>query len=262
LVIRRPKLTIIRFVCLLVTLATQPTFATSVTIYTEELPPLQLVKNGQVHSGYAYDLLMAVMKEAKLDANLLVYPWPRAMKLTSQNPNSFIMSMVRSPQREPNYIWVVRLLELKPQLVKLKSNTEIQVLTIKDIEDYKVGAIRGDYGEEFLRALGLTEEHENLYLTVKYNNMWQMLFTKRLDMVFANPLTAKQESIEAGLPANSLEAVMDIKGVHSELYLGANLKTSPELIKKIRQAHQRLSQDGTLHRIKTYWLQKLSLQFN
>jgi len=258
---RRP-LALLQLICLIITVGMAHAWAQPLTIYTEELPPLQLVKNGEVQTGYAYELLMAVLKEADLNANLLVYPWPRAMKLTRQNRNAFILSMIRSPEREANYIWVIKLLSLKPQLVKLRTNTEVQVVTIDDVSYYKVGAIRGDYGEEFLRSIGLSEKKENLYLAVKYDNMWKMLFNHRLDMVFANPLTAKQESLKAGLPANSLQAVMDIQGIQSDLYLGANLETDPQLVNKIRQAYKKLLADGTLPRIKTYWLQKLSLQTN
>jgi len=62
-------------VFLLLTFAYNAKAQTKVLIVTEDLPPLQIVKNGQLHDGLAYNQVKRIVESANLTAKWMVAPW-------------------------------------------------------------------------------------------------------------------------------------------------------------------------------------------
>jgi len=222
------------------------------TIVTEDVPPMQIVQEGKVISGITVEIVSAIFKQANLSPKFLVLPWPRAYQQALNEPNVFIFSMIRNPAREDDFVWLNKIFTIHANITVLKSRTDILLTEPADFFQYMIGVSRGDFGDEYMQSIGL-KEGKNLYLTIKHENMWKMLFNGRVDAVFTNDVTAKSEIISAGYAPELAHNVYSIKDVSTDLYLAANKQSDPQLIELLRKSYTKIKENGELDEILTRW---------
>lgn len=242
------------FICI----SSKPVNGTEVTFVTEDVPPLQVVKNKQLINGLCLDIVKAIVAETEHTANYQLLPWPRAYKQAIDIKNTFIFSLIKNKARENKFIWLGKLTTLLSNITTLKSRKDIIINSFDDIQDYNISVSRGDFGEYYLKKAGF-KEGKNLYLTVKHSHMWKMLYKGRVDAVFTNDITAKSEIKNAGLNPNLAHSLFDLENVSTDLYLAANLNSDPELIKDFKGAYQKIKLNGKLDEILADWLPKVLL---
>lgn len=232
--------------------------AIEVTFVTEDVPPLQIVKNKQLINGVCLDIVKAIVAETEHTADYKLLPWPRAYKQATDIKNTFIFSIIKNKARENKFIWLGKLTSLHSNITTLKSRKDIIINSFDDIYDYNISVSRGDFGEHYLKKAGF-KEGKNLYLAVKHTYMWKMLYKGRVDAVFTNDITAKSEIEDAGLNPNLAHSLFNLDNVSTDLYLAANLNSDPELIKDFKEAYQKIKQNGKLDEILADWLPKVLL---
>ena len=76
----------------------------SILVVTEDAPPLQIYKNGELTGGMAVKLVQAIFKQAKLTSDIQVYPWPRAYHMALTQKDTLIFSIAKSPERKDDFI--------------------------------------------------------------------------------------------------------------------------------------------------------------
>ncbi len=227
-------------------------WSSEVNIVTEDVPPMQILNSDSSISGVNIEIVQAILKEANINASFEILPWPRAFAQALNHKNTLILSMIRNAQREQGFIWIAKLNQFEPNITILKDNKDIVINKVSDLKNYKIAVSRGDYGESYLKSIGLVE-NKNLYLTIKHNNMWKMLFSKRVDAVFTNNLTSKFEILSAGLSPAKVKEALVLKSIAKELYLAANLNTDIQLIKALKKAANKIKHDGTHQKIIAKW---------
>jgi polar amino acid transport system substrate-binding protein len=228
------------------------------TIVTEDVPPMQIVQDEKVVSGISFEIVSAIFKQANLSPDFHVLPWARAYRQALNEPNTFIISLVRNAEREDNFIWLSKLFTLKSNIMTLKSRKDLSLSDTSNLLNYSISVTRGDYGDLYLKSIGL-KENENLYLTVKHEHKWKMLFNGRVDAVFSNDLTAKTEIISSGLAPELVHSIYNIEDVPSDLYLAANKQTDPQLIELLNKSYNEIKRSGELDEIILKWSSKVKL---
>jgi len=227
-------------------------FDNHLTIVSEDLPPLQIQKDGQPHSGAMVELIQMMVNEAGLTANIEMYPWARSYALALTRPNTLIFSILRGKDREKKFKWIGKLFAIDSFLATLKSNTDIKVNTLEDAKKYTVGAIRDDLAEGYLLKHDFVAK-QNLYLSSKYPVLWQMLFNGRTDLAFTNSIVWQYEIESSGLDPNDVKLIYQIPNISSELYIAANLDTDDTIIFKLRAALSKIKADGRHQKLLEKW---------
>lgn len=204
------------------------------TVLTELSPPYQTIENNEV-KGITTEIVQAIFKQAQLTPQFKLYPWARSYKLALNNPNSFIYSIGRTPEREDKFIWLVPVAKFKLGFVKLSSRTDIKINTLEDAKKWIIAAQRNDMATQYLERKGFNKAN-HLILTTDIQNSWQLLLGGKIDLVVdvksAVPITAK--SIQ--LPSNHLTYEYAIAELEIEGYLAANKNTSPAIITQVEAA--------------------------
>jgi len=229
----------------------------TISVVTEDVPPLQIYNNGKLEGGMAVDIVQAIFEQANLTADIRVYPWPRAYQMALTQKDTLIFSITRSPERIDDFIWIGKLYNLQANITKLKSATDIKITSPKDINNYKIGASRGDYGESYLKSIGLLEG-DNLYLTIKHHNLWKLLYSNRVDAIFTNQVTAKSEINSAGLDASKAVIEYKIGSLASDVYLAANKQSDIKMINQLQLAFQEIKNNGVYQKITEKWQKKFN----
>ncbi|NMP32789.1 amino acid ABC transporter substrate-binding protein [Thalassotalea sp. M1531] len=217
----------------------------------EDLPPYHFKdKHGQT-KGALVDIVNAVAKLAQVDYTIELYPFARAFRLLKAKPNVLMFSLLKSPSREPNFIWLGKIFHNSAYLVSSTEST-YQLANLSDAKQYSVGTIRGYFSEGYLRKSGFNEG-ENLSLSVKYQDLWQMLFNGRIDFVLTNTLSLNNELNKLGYKTGDVKQVLELIDFPSELHLAANLSLTPTTAKALEQALKTVIASGEYQRILTQW---------
>ncbi|NJN47058.1 MAG: transporter substrate-binding domain-containing protein [Candidatus Competibacteraceae bacterium] len=76
------------------------TSATTLTLLTEELPPLNFTQDGKL-MGFSVDVVREIQRRVGNTDSIEVVPWARGYKAALERPNTVLFSTARTQEREP-----------------------------------------------------------------------------------------------------------------------------------------------------------------
>lgn len=230
----------------------QPSFAQTLTVLTEELPPYQYKDETGVPAGYAVDLVKAVLARADLTTAVKIVPWARGYNQALHRKNVILFSMVRTEQREDLFKWIGEVDQLNYFLYKLTSHQALRVNSIAEAKRYRIGVTKLSFEHDKLLELGFS----NLTTGVKYANLIEMLHAKRFDLLFASqgPLEDVLKTTRYGV--DSLETTYKVKAINQKLYIALSKSSDNELLSKLQNAYRDVVASGEKSRLMARWFDK------
>jgi polar amino acid transport system substrate-binding protein len=241
--IRRPLMGLLVISVLL--LAGQP-YAASLRILTENLPPLNYVKDG-VLVGPSVEMVKEIQRRIGSMEDIQVYPWARAYQIALEEENVILFGVSHTPPREDKFRWVGPLATKRDILVAKKGAP----LVINSLEDAKkvgrIGVLRDDTKEEFLERNGFT----NLEPVSDERKNAQKLVMGRIDLwVFKKP-GLKTVCELAGVDYDAVEEVFHLR--ETSVDIAFSLKTPDVVVEQWRAAFTEMVADGTVAAIRKKW---------
>ena len=218
----------------------QAVVAQTVTVSCSNWPPFFHNEDGAV-KGSAFDIAVAVMKEADVDAEFVIHPWKRVYHQGLKNENFMIACLGRTPPREKLFHWIGAIAKgNKYDFYGLKTRG-FNINSIDDLKKYKVGVTRGAHSEDFLK------EHQfgkAISPVTKSEQLLKMLAIGRFDVIITNKKNLEVRSKVDDIELSKVEKIFKGYVVETNLAFGKN--TSDEMVKKTRDAYQRLRSMGKL----------------
>ncbi|MBD1584881.1 substrate-binding periplasmic protein [Pseudoalteromonas sp. S16_S37] len=159
-------------------------------VVTEHFPPYQFVKNGEVTSGIAYEIVKAALAKAQLHAAIEVLPWARAYEVALKHPNVIIFSIAKTEQRTPLFHWLLELGRLDFRIYSSSKNKQVKINSMSEARKYILVAVRGSYEAEKLLSLGFRLD-SNLILVNDFAHAWRMVEKGRADAIYASHIPPK-----------------------------------------------------------------------
>jgi len=220
--------------------------AASLRILTENLPPLNYVKDG-VLMGPSVEMVKEIQRRIGSTEEIQVYPWARAYQMALEEENVVLFGMSHTPPRESKFQWVGPLATKRDILVAKKGSN----IVINSLEDAKkvqrIGVLRDDTKEEFLESRGFT----NLDPVSDERKNAQKLILGRIDLwVFKKP-GLKTVCDLAGVDNDAVEEVFDLR--ETKVDIAFSLKTPDDVVVKWRAAFAEMLADGTVEAIRRKW---------
>ncbi|MEZ8823722.1 substrate-binding periplasmic protein [Vibrio amylolyticus] len=225
-----------RYVCLLIWVASFPTFAetlNTLSYYTEEYPPYNYTVDGEV-TGIAVDLLLKASQVAESPvkaANIDVKPWARAYRYTLITDNAVLFSTTRTQLREHLFQWVGPISTTRI-VVLAKKSSNIEINEPIDLFKYRTGVIRDDVGEQLMSELGVPVDsmQESSYA----KTLAEQLHKGRIDLWAYEENVANWWISQVGYDTNEFEVIFVLQ--EAELYYAFNKDIDKYLIDKLQQA--------------------------
>ena len=220
--------------------------AAELKILTEDLPPLNYLKNG-VLVGPSVEIVKEIQKRVGSDEQIKVYPWARAYKMALEEKNVVLFSTTRSEAREDLFKWVGPLATKRDVLVA-KKGSGLNINTLQDAKRVgRIGTIRDDTKEHLLKSLGFTnlESISDEKMNVK------KLVLGRIDLWAYKVPGIKTVSELAGVDHNELEVVYHLRKI--DLSIAFSKQTSDSIVEKWRNAYNEMTADGTIIKIQSKW---------
>jgi len=223
--------------------------AQGITVVTEEYPPYNFLDGKKKISGMATEVVEEVLKRARLDYKLAIYPWARAYQLAQDAPNVLIYSIGRSAQRENLFKWVDVIAPYDVSLYRLKGRSDIRVGHLADAKRFRIGAVRDDIRAQYLEKEGLKPDLVN-----DDSANAKKLATGRIDMFPIDRFGLIALYQREGMDPGTVVQVIKLEALSAGLYMAFSRQTPDDVVDQCRAALAGIKKDGTFERIRVKYL--------
>ena len=217
-----------------------------IDLLTENFPPYNMAVDGKNFArdenirGIAADIIREMFQRAGIDYTLtLRFPWERIYKMALETPGYGVFVTARLPEREELFKWVG---PIGPDdwVLLARGDSTIEVDSLEQARQYRIGAYKGDAIAEHLVAQGL---QPTLALRDQVNV--EKLQSGAIDLWAtgdpAGRFLAKQQGV------SGLKRVLRFDS--TELFLALNRQVSDETVEKLQAALDQMRADGTINTI-------------
>ncbi len=224
-------------------------------LITVDEAPANFVVNGQLQ-GYATDIVHAIQQQLGDNTSIEVLPEDQALHVADTRPNVLLFSFSRTHARENQYIWLLPVLRKKWQLFMPMQRQGNEASRIRSETDFaslaRLGVIRGDVREAYLKSLGLT----NMVATSSPQQLLTMLQQQQLDAIVSSQMEI--DMLWNQFEFSGVKPAARLSFGHSDAYLLFSKHTDPALVAKWQKALSQLRQQGVLRKIAMRWQDKLT----
>lgn len=229
----------------------------SFQIMTANFPPFSYIDEKGKPAGFMTEivdeLLLELKKEGKVDlANtpIQVFPWKRAYKISTENPNILMYPLGTVPvEREKYFNWIGPKMTRSIWIYALKEKAaQLQLKSKGELKGKVVGVTRGYSWAEDLQKLGATldETVDDRMLVMKLmgHRMPYMAIDEDVldyvqkEVVKENPVYAKVK----------MEKIVRLSDLGHRTF-GLSKTSSPELAETLRKAFENLEKKGVIKRL-------------
>ena len=223
-----------------------PALADDLTILTENLPPLNYLKNG-VLIGPSVEIVKEIQKRVESRAQIKVYPWARAYKMALEEENVVLFGTTHTKARNEIFKWVGPLARKRDILVA-KRGSGIKINALEDAKKVKrIGTLREDTREQFLKSHGFT----NLESVSDEQKNAKKLVLGRIDLWAYKKPGLKTVCELARVDYNEVVEVYSLREI--DVSIAFSKKTSDVVVKKWQNAFHEMVADGTIEKIRNKW---------
>jgi polar amino acid transport system substrate-binding protein len=157
--------------------------------------------------GFLMEVVTEMTKILKVNPKIEFHPWGKAQELAIATPNTMIFPLARTKAREPNYLWICKVFDVKTVFISPKGSALIKTLDqAKKIN--KIGVIEATPYHAKLKELGF-----NNIASMPSNQLQAALHEKKVDAVCT--------------PGSEFAFAWKKAGYKTRLQMGAELQTVP-----------------------------------
>ena len=237
-------------VALVFVVSVQPAMSAELTILTENLPPLNYLKDG-VLVGPSVEIVKEIQRRVGSHEEIKVYPWARAYKMALEDENVVLFGTTYTKVRHDKFKWIGPL-ATKRDILVAKKGSGTKINSLEDAKKVKrIGTLRDDTRGRLLKRLGFT----NLEPVSDEQKNAKKLVLGRIDLWTYKKPGLKTVCELAGVNYNEIEEVYHLRKI--DLMIAFSKKTSDSIVQNWRNAFNEMLADGTIMQIRKKWNLKL-----
>ena len=221
--------------------------AADLKILTEENPPLNFLKDGEV-TGLATEVAREIARRTGTVDNIQLVDWHEGYQALLEQPDVALYSTVMNRQRKPLAQWVGPVVSVETNLYALK-DADIRIANLEDAKNAdSIATVVDYYSEQLLKAEGFanTRSVPDRVASVRH------LLNGEVQLV-ASANTELPAALEKA--GASMHDVKNVFTLSTDLaYIAFSKGTSPELVARWQSALDDMKRDGTFARIYARWL--------
>lgn len=205
-----------------------------------DLPPYAIAAGGD-SPGSLVEVAQELARRLGTPAAVEFYPWQRALALTGVLPRTAVLPLTRTPEREAQYRWLVRLRQ--QHFVFVARHGSVDLRDLAALARRPVVVLRGSPHKQFLQSLNFGAVAE----CASVKDCMRMVRKGAADATYGGEDIHRHAANLDG----SREADFDFSPVFrsGDVWLGGSLDFSEDEARKWRAAYEALRADGTLARI-------------
>lgn len=227
--------------------------AHNLKIYCDEDYPVQFFdKQGQL-TGMSIEIVKEIQRRLGVADAIQVVPWARGLDKLDRDPNTMLLTMARTPEREALYQWVGPVVVVEYGLYAKSSST----LQVRNLDDAKkvglIGVYRNDIRDQTLTRFGFT----NLDRAASNVSSFKKLMIGRIDLVADTRLGAERQAVALGYQASDVKLVFPLFKTY--LYFGVSKSTDHYVVARWNAVLEGMKKDKTFLKIQKKYLSEPEL---
>jgi polar amino acid transport system substrate-binding protein len=220
-----------------VVVASRARAAEPLDVFTADIRPLSIPGDGR--RGLVLDVVAEAIRAAGREPRFTFLPFNEAMERARTTPGGLVTPLARTPQREPLFTWVGRVVDVPQAMGTLTGRPVADMAAARALP--RVGVIRGGQQGPFLRENGF----DNLVVLETGRDLAMALAEGRIDAWYS---TAPEIALQ-------FEAIGRAGGVRvgpplqtAPIWLAGSLDAGNVPVAPLRDGLARLDADGTTAR--------------
>lgn len=235
-------------VCLL---AMAHAVADELQLYTEENPPLNFTRDGQL-TGFSTEVVTSMAVRAGDTVQIQSAPWTRGYAKAQSTANVGIFTMARTAERAPAFQWVGPI-SLSQNRFYTRKGSGLRIDTMAEAQAKLLVLPREWYTYQYLVDQGFS----NIYTVPTAERMMQMFHHGRGDLLAVSDIGLPALLALAGMTPDQLEPQLVF--MQHESYLAFSLATDPARVSRWQVALDEMKRDGSFVRIFERWFPNRTL---
>lgn len=214
--------------------------AQALQFVTEDSPPFNMMEDGVV-GGISSLVIREALKRSGVEGHFTMLPWARAQFLTRQHADTCMYSAVRTPDREPHFLWIGPLAEDHIALFARRDNP-VKLNSLADARRYRVGSYVDDAYGNYVESQGVPLDRASGDI----NNL-PKLMKGRIDLWVSGSMVGAFRVKRAGLG----DQIRQVLVVHADnvratqVWLACNPGIDPLVFNKLKDAVNTVLEDGS-----------------
>jgi len=176
---------------------------------TEEYTPFNYQGEHGEATGISVEILQSIFSRSGVKAapNVKVVPLVEGFQQAQQDSSTCLFSIVRTPEREPNYNWVGPFSKVT-FVVYSEVDSNLSIASVEDLNMYRIGTVNHTIEYDLLVGQGV--DSSNIVLASTPAELLQMLQNDQIDVWAVGELTGHYEINSAGLDTKQFEQLYTI----------------------------------------------------
>jgi polar amino acid transport system substrate-binding protein len=207
-------------------------------IFSADVRPLSIAEGPR--RGLVLDIVSEVFQTIGRDVRFTFLPFAEALQRTQSQPGALMTPLARSPQREANFTWIAKVIDVPQAMGTLAGNSTADLDTARKLA--RVGVVRAGIQESFLRDNGFT----NLVLFGTAPEIARALAAGEVDAWYAT-------SAEIALQLGAIGRLKDLRIgptlQAAAVWLSGNKDMASAPVARIVAAMAELERSGAVQRI-------------
>jgi polar amino acid transport system substrate-binding protein len=218
-------------------------------VYIADYPPFQVLNTEKGPTGFSVELFNEIVKLSDLQIEYLEPPWARAQKMVTEEHNSIIFTLAKTPEREALYQWITSIYKVKEGVFSLASRQDIQIKNLNDVHNYSIALPHGDIS---VQTLQIYPEHiRGAFIVEDQEQCIRLLHLGRVDLNYNNDVGFFIAADVMGYRRELFKEVY-ITG-QTEMGIAGNKNIDPTVVRKIQQGLITLKQNGVYDKLRLLW---------
>lgn len=220
------------------------TQAETLIIYAEDALPFAYLTKGRV-TGPATEYVREAAIRAGYRPEIRLASWSAIIKRAEQEKNVIFYPMARTPERENQYQWLGRLcLQKNYALYKRKDRKDLNLHSLQEARQFKIGIIQDDARAQYLQKNGFTElkngDSSGLIKLVNNDDGLRLLKSGRIDLL---PLSIANFTGYCKADCNHYEVAFPLD-IAMDLQLAAGKNVAADTVQRLKLALQSMQKEG------------------
>ncbi|MEJ2692966.1 MAG: EAL domain-containing protein [Candidatus Thiodiazotropha sp.] len=212
-----------------------------------DYPPLSIERQDGTAGGFSVELLQAVLKTMGREVSFKVGAWSDIKQMLEIGQLDVLPLVGRTPEREQVFDFTVPYLSLYGAVFVRNDQNDIN--SLEDLFERKIGVMRGDNAEEFIRRRSITK---NIIATKFYDEAFLKLSRGELDAVVAQRLVGL--NIIKNLELTNIKTAIAPLKEFKQDFCFAVREGDKKLLAQLNEGLSVVVADGTYEQLRIKWL--------
>lgn len=211
-----------------------------IQIVAEEFHPYQF-KSADGASGIAVEVIKGALAEVNMTADVQLLPWARAYLTAKENPNTILLSVSRTKNRENQFHWLGQIEKHELHLWVNANKWSTTSLAKDELKSLRIGVPRDGHQHYFITHHPSFKGNSIVIVNTK-EQLLKMLDKGRIDALLGDERLLKNRLSRINLSPEIIKSVHKFESQDTVLYIAISKSTDIKLVNALKNSFNKYSQ--------------------